>query len=204
MWGGVLSWYDPKRNTFGGGHRHIIEDCSPIAITHLQASDQLALGFSRYGGSGTTPRAEKAGFALWDPHADALVWTGDLGLDIVGVMDIEDAGDGLVYAVVHCLPDDVLDAELMLLNLADERIVGRLPLSSQLGWPLEVSFQTDDQFLYGLTCEALYRVPLGTLELEVLWRDPDDGPGPSIGAGALLDGVYYFGSQHRLRSLRVR
>jgi hypothetical protein len=203
MWGGVLSWYDPATGRFGGGHRHIIENCSPIAITHLADRNLLALGFSIYGGSGTTPRAAKAGFALWDPAADRLVWKGDLGLDIVGVMDIEDAGNGLAYAIVHSQPENVLTAELMLLDLPSACIVARMDLTALLGWPLEVSFQKDDRFLYGLTCEGLYGVALGTLDVEVLWQDKQDGPGPMIGAGALRDGVYYFGSGARLRSIRV-
>lgn len=203
MWGGVLSWYDPATGTFGGGHRHIIENCSPISITHLADQDLLAIGFSKYGGSGTIPKVEKAGLALWEPNADEFVWAGDLGLDIVGVMDLEDAGDGLAYAIVHCLPEDVLAAHLMLLDLPRQRIVARLDLTERLGWPLEVSLQRDDKYLYGLTCEGLYRVPLGTLDLEILWQDKDDGPGPMIGAGALVDGVYYFGSGARLRSIPV-
>ena len=44
---------------------------------------------------------------------------------------------------------------------------------------------------------------LATLEVEILWHDKEDGPGPMIGAGALVDGVYYFGSGPRLRSFRV-
>lgn len=203
MWDGVLSWYDPKTRTFGGKHRKIIENCSPISITHLQEPDLLAIGFSKYGGSGTIPKAEKAGFALWDPHADQAVWTGDLGLDIVGVMDMEDAGNGLAYAIVHCLPEDQLVAHLMLLDLPNQRIVQQLNLTDPLGWPLEVSFQTDKNYLYGLTCQGVYRVPLGTLDIEILWMDKEDGPGPNIGAGALVDGIYYFGSGPRLRAIRV-
>jgi len=204
MWGGVLSWYDPATGRFGGRHQHILENCSPISITHLAGPDLLAMGFSIYGGSGTIPKAAKAGFALWDPKTDTRVWTGDLGLDVLGVMDIEDAGDGLVYAIVHCLPEEVLVTELMLLDLANEKIVGRYPLSERHGWPLEVSFLRDERYLYGLTRETVYRVPRGTLDVEELWRDPRDGPGPMIGAGALIDGVYYFGSGARFRSIRVR
>lgn len=203
MWGGVLSWYDPVTGKFGGKHRHIIQDCSPISIAHLKEPDLLAIGFSKYGGSGTIPKVEKAGFALWDPNADKLVWKGDLGLDIVGIMDIEDAGNGLAYAIVHCCPEEVLKAELMLLDLPRQRIISRMDLTERLGWPLEVSFQRDDRYLYGLTSEGIYRMRLGTLDLEILWRDKNDGPGPMIGAGALVDGVYYFGSGARLRSIRV-
>ncbi len=203
MWGGTLSWYDPATGVFGGAHRHILRDCSPISITHMSEEDLLAIGFSIYGGSGTTPRVDRAGLALWNPREDKEVWKGDLGLRIVGIMDVQAAGDGLLYAIVHQQPETELKAELMLLDLPNERIVSRVDLTQVLGWPLEVSFQTDERYLYGATNQGIYRVELGTTDVEVLWRDEQDGPGPMIGAGALLDGVYYFASGPRLRALPV-
>lgn len=203
MWGGTLTSYDPSTGSFGTEHRHIIENCSPISITHLKESDLLAIGLSMYGGSGTVPRALKGGFALWDPNKDESVWTGDLGLDLVGVMDIEDAGDGLCYAITHANPETALNAELMFLDLPNEKIMSRIPISEMLGWPLEVSFRRDDKYLYGAAREGIYRVPLGTTDLEILWQDKEDGPGPFIGACGLIDGVYYFGSGARLRCVDV-
>ena len=203
MWGGTLTSYDPATGAFGPEHRHVIDDCSPISITHLKEPDLLAMGFSMYGGSGTIPRAEKAGFALWDPNKDELVWKGDLALDLVGVMDIEDAGNGMCYAITHSHPENILHAELMLLDLRNKEIVSRIPISDRLGWPLEVSFRRDDNYLYGATETSVYRIPLGTTDLEVVWQDKEDGPGPSIGGAALANGIYYFGSGARLRCVRV-
>ena len=201
MWAGTLSWYDPKRDTFGGAHRNIYPDCSAYTMTYLPELDRLAVGFSIYGGSGTSPRAERTGFVLWDPVQDRETWRGDCGLEIVGVMDMEYAGDGLVYAIVHTRPAHVLIAHLLLLDLPRNRVVKHVRLDTAAGWPLEVSFQRDDRFLYGATRESIYRVPLGTVDLDVVWRNRKDGP--SCG-GALLGKHYYFGSLHRLRRARVR
>lgn len=201
MWGGTLSWYDPKAKRFGGAHRNIIPDCSPVSLAYLPGDDLLLLGFCIYGGSGTQPRARTTGFALWDPNRDALVWTGDLGLEIVGVMDVHGIGNGLAYAIVHPYPDTVLHAWLILFNPRQQTIISRTRLDAVAGWPLEVSFQTDAKYLYGVTREAVYRVPLGTTDVEVLWRtEAERGP---TGAGTLLNGSYYFGSLARLQSVNV-
>jgi hypothetical protein len=201
MWGGTLSWYDPARDRFGGGHRHIRPDCSPVAITHWRDRDLLVIGFSIYGGSGTVPRARQAGLALWDPHADREVWQGDLGLPTIGVMDLEYAGADRAYALIHPVPENLLAADLVLIDLDRRQIVDRAPLAGIGGWPLEVSWQCDDRYLYGATRESVYRVPLGTTRIEVLWRT-DRQNGPTAG-GALLDGRYYFASLAKLRSVRV-
>lgn len=200
MWSGTLSWYDPKTDRFGGAHRDVIPLCSPQAITWVRDRDWLALGYSIYGGSGTTPRATRAGFALWDPHKDAELWRGDLGMDLVGVLDLEYLGDGMVYAIAHPNPPEVLVAELLLMDMANQRIVSRATLSEIAGWPLEVSFQRDQAYLYGATRQSIYRVPLGTTAVEVLWRSRDDGP---VAGGALMGKDYYFGTGAKLRSVRV-
>jgi hypothetical protein len=80
-----------------------------------------AIGFSIYGGSGTTPRAEETGFALWNLQTDSPIWLGDFGRSIVGVMDIEAAGEGLAYAIIHPCPAEVLEAQLVLLDSGAKR-----------------------------------------------------------------------------------
>lgn len=201
MWGGTLSWYDPATRRFGGAHRHLYKDCSPISLTHMPEEDLLFMGFSIYGGSGTTPRVKTVGFMAWDPHRDREVWRGDLGLKNIGSMDVHAIGQGRVYAIVHPYPDSVLDAELVLMEPLQGRILSKTRLDTVAGWPLEVSFANDDRYLYGLTRESVYRVPLGTTDIEVLWRT-DQQSGPTA-AGALLDGIYYFGAMARLQGVRV-
>jgi len=123
MWGGTLAWYDPRTGAFGS-HRHIIRDCSPVALAPIPSRDLIAVGFTVQAGTGTAPRARRAGFALWDPHRDAELWQGDLGLHVLGVMDMCDAGQGLTYAMVH-LAAEGSRAELLLLDLPGGRIVAR-------------------------------------------------------------------------------
>jgi len=200
MWGGTLSWFDPATQTFGS-HRHIIRDCSPMTLAAVAEEGLIAVGFTVDGGSGTTPRAERAGFALWDPNADSLVWKGDLGLAVRGVMDLCDAGQGLTYAIAH-LAGDELHAELLLLDLPGRRIVSRARMDVEtVGWPLEVSFQPAQGCVYGATRLGLYRVRRGTTDVEMLWTGAE-GDRPTCG-GALLGGVYYFGTGHRLRAAEL-
>jgi hypothetical protein len=201
MWGGTLSWYDPKTKRFGGAHRHLYPDCSPISITHMPEEDLLFMGFSIYGGSGTTPRVKTVGFMAWDPNRDCEVWRGDLGLNAIGSMDVHAIGNGQVYAIVHPYPDSVLHADLVLMEPLKGRIISKTRLDTVAGWPMEVAFANDERYLYGLTRESVYRVPLGTTDIKVLWRtDAENGP---TGAGALIDGIYYFGAMAHLQGVRV-
>lgn len=199
MWGGTLSWYDPKTNRFGGAHRNIYQDCSPYVLTYIEALDRLLVGFSIYAGSGTEPKAVRTGFAAWDPVADRETWRGDFGLNLVGVMDVEYAGGTLAYAIVHPNPADVLYAKLVLLDVEAGTLISEADLTAVMGWPLEVTFQRDTEYLYGATREGVYRVRLGTTTIEPLWRDADDGP---RAGGALCNGEYFFCSGHRLRAIR--
>ena len=80
------------------------------------------------------------------------------------------------------------------------RIVARTRLDTAAGWPLEVSFQRDDRYLYGATRQGVYRVPLGTVDIEMIRRDEKDGP---TAGGALLNGTYYFATLERLRSVPI-
>lgn len=201
MWGGTLSWYDPSAGVFGGAHRHLYPDCSPNSLSLMPEEDLLFMGFSIYGGCGTAPKAESVGWMAWDPNKDCEVWRGDFGLRCVGSMDVHAIGGGLVYAIAHPLPASVLRAELLLLEPFKGRIVSQTRLDTIAGWPLEVSFANDENYLYGLTREAVYRVPLGTTDVEVLWRTkPEQGP---TAAGVLLDGVYYFGALAKIQGVRV-
>jgi len=201
MWGGTLAWYDPAEEKFGS-HRHIFQDCSPVSLAYLPQKGLLAVGFTVAAGSGTTPRAESTGLALWDPEKDEPVWKGDLGLPVESVVDLWDAGDDLALAMVYLVGEGP-HFELMLLDLPNERVVSRQVMGDELGGPLHVSFQRDGDYIYGATHSIIYRVRCGTVELEELWRAPDGRDAPSCG-GALLKGTYYFGSGHRLCGVAVK
>ena len=199
MWGGTLAWFDPDTEQFGS-HRHIIPDCSPISLARLPEKDLIVVGLTINAGSGTEPRAERAGFVLWDPETDEKRWQGDLGLPIISVMDLCDAGEGLTYAILHLA--DRGEAVLALLDLPGESILKRCALDkTKIGWPLEVSFQPDKDYIYGATRSGIYRIEKGGTEIEMLWQASEtDGP---TAAGALLAESYYFATGHRLRSLAI-
>ena len=65
-------------------------------------------------------------------------------------------------------------------------IVAQTTISDSVGWPIEVSFQRDDHYLYGAGDRGVYRVALGTMDVDVLWESADDGPGPFFGGGAFF------------------
>jgi hypothetical protein len=200
MWGGTLSWYDPRTDTFGGAHRDLLPACSPYSLTYVPEAKSLVVGFCIHGGSGTRPKAERAGLVFWNPEQDQERERTDLGLEIIGVMDLEYAGQGLAYAVVHVAPENALDAKLVLFDTLRHRIVSQADLSAEAGWPLEVSFQRDAHYLYGATRSGIYRVKLGTCKIELLWRAESEGP---EAGGALAAGRYFFGTGPRLRALDV-
>lgn len=200
MWGGTLSWYDPRTDSFGGAHRDVIKDCSLIALTYLPETQRLIVGSCIYGGSGTVPRVSRAGLAVWDPEQDCAVSSTDLGLHIIGVMDLEAAGEGLAYAIIHVAPETVLHAELVLFDPQTGRIVAQTNLSEAADWPLEVTFQQDATYVYGATRTSIYRVKRGTVNIEVLWADPQFGP---TAGGALIGNRYYFATHSQLRVIDV-
>jgi streptogramin lyase len=201
-WGGTLAWYDPKTNRFGS-HRNIIPECSCQSMTYLAEEDLLLVGFAIEGGTGTQPKAEKAGLALWNPNMDAEVWQGDFGLSINSVEDVCAVGNGLAYAVI------ILNGEgerpgFYLLDLRKKEIIGTHSLTDPPhGWTV---WGTQTMFvhrgwLYGTTLRTVYRAPVGTVEVEVYWN-PGEGES-SFGGGALIGDTWYFPTAHRLRALEL-
>ena len=202
MWGGTLAWYDPKTGAFGS-HRHVVRDCRALSLTHLSKENLLLVGFAVEGGTGTQPRAERAGLALWDPARDCEVWTGDLGLSIHTVFDLLAIGEGRVYAVI-LLNGAEERPTLFLLDMAKKEILSRCMLvDPPHGWSLEggQTLFVHRGFVYGATYRGLYRAPLGTTDVEPYWRAAEnDGP---RGGGAAIGDTWYFPTYHRLRALEL-
>lgn len=200
MWGGTLAWHDPRTGAFGS-HRHLIRDCSPVSLAWLESERLLAVGLAIEGGSGTTPRAERAGLVLWDPARDAAARTLDFGLAIRGVMDLWDAGGGLLYAVILETGADKRPA-LMLLDVRANAVRSRRTLEDEHGWALgRPCFFGHRGFIYGTARRCVFRAPLGTTDVEIYWRMlPEDSPDAP---GALLGDTWYFGTGHRLRALAL-
>lgn len=201
-WGGTLSSYDPATGRFTS-HRHILPDCSGEALTWLKEDGLLLMGFSIEGGTGAQPRATRAGLALWDPHRDAEVWQGDLGLEIRSVEDLLAIGHGRAYALIIPPGEGALPA-LHLLDLRARRSVAAQELACPPhGHTLWTSHAlvTHGRYLYGATVHGIFRAPLGTVEVEPLWEIHEDY-GPS-GGGAIIGNTWYFPNGHRLLAVEL-
>lgn len=202
MWGGTLAWFDPHTEEFGS-HRHIIPDCSCQSMTYLAEEGLLLVGLAVEGGTGTQSKAEKAGLALWDPAEDREVWQGDFGLSINSVEDVCAVGGGLVYALI-ILNGAGERPGLYLLDMRSKTIIARRELTDPPhGWTLwgTQCLFTHRGYLYGATWRGIFRVRLGTVEVEaVLPTDPADCP---HGGGALVGDTWYYPSKHRLLAVEL-
>ena len=206
-WGGTLASYDPGAGTFAV-HRHLIQDCSVVSLAWLRDRNQILVGTSILGGSGTTPRAKACAFVLWDPIRDEPAGTTDFGIEgIHGIPDVIYDRPGRAYAVVtRLLPQpDGKDAarvsELVLLDLDRQAVLDRSPIDDAR-WPVEVSLRQDGAGrVYGLCMPYAYRIRPGTAQQEVLWRTDMENhiyyPGPIIGRRL------FFSTAHRLRCLEL-
>ncbi|MBI2441661.1 MAG: hypothetical protein HYV35_09845 [Lentisphaerae bacterium] len=203
MWGGTLAWYDPKTGTFGS-HRHLLPDCAPHTLAWLPELDRILVGLTIDGGSGTQPRAARAGLVLWDPAADCKTWEGDFGLRIRTVYDLYALGNGLVYAMIHHF-NPASRMELMLLDLRARAICARGSFDTDLlGTPMQLSsFFRHGDWLYGATYKGLYRARFGTTAVEPAWDAAAAGAPAPTAPGGLVGATWYFGAAARLMALSL-
>jgi hypothetical protein len=211
-WGGTLTWLDPK-SLASGSHRHLMPDCSPFSLLWLPDQQQLLVGMSIEGGTGTRSKAVHGGFILWDPVHDQPLYTGDFGVrHLPDVIALTPAGKGLVYALLgHTrYTADQLGAaaagptRIALLDPAQRLVIAEAPLPAEFGrMPEQVQFSLfqGPDAVYGITERVLYRVKPGTCEMEIVWRAPEgdqlDIAGPWIGR------TFYFATGWRLRTLTL-
>ena len=202
IWGGTLAWYDPSTGAHGS-HRHLIADCSVQALSWLVEDNRLLVGLAIEGGTGTQPRAERAGLVLWDPEQDAAVWTDDFGLNINAVFDVCAIGDGLAYAIILSNAADAHPG-LYLLDTRCRRLVDGCELTDPPhGWPMwgAQSLFRHRGYLYGATGRGVFRTPVGTVTPEIVWEAAgNDAP---TSGGAVLDNTWYFPTRYRLRALSL-
>lgn len=200
MWGGTLAWHDPRSGAFGS-HRHLMQDCTPYAMTWIPELNRILIGLSVEGGAGTTPRAERAGLVLWDPVSDSLTWQGDFGLNAHSVHDLRAIGGGLAYALISPA-DPALRMELLLLDMKRCVVISRAAWEAGFGSPLGLtSFFRFHDWLYGATDKGLYRVRLGATAFEWVWDAADAGAPAPTAPGALVGPVWYFAAAARLMAL---
>ena len=178
----------------------------PVSLASLASSGLLLIGFSIEGGAGTQPRAEAAGFVLWDPVRDAEVWRGDLGLEnIHSVRDLCPVRDDLVYALALPREEGNERDVLLLLDLASKSIVSSTPLTEEvhrLSLRHKQSLFVHGGYVYGATDRTIFRAGLETTDLGIYWRAAEKDR-PVSACGAVLGSTWHFASGHRLCALQL-
>ncbi len=211
MWGGTLAWVDPKTGAHAS-HRHLVQDCSPVALQWLPGLKQLLVGMSIESGTGTKIRAQHGAFVLWDPIEDKMIYAGDFGFAGLGsIQAFAPAGNGLVYAFMannrfaeKTMGGPKCPPSLVLVDPAARKVVASAQLDAAL-LPIAEHAQfcifPGPDGIYGMTEKCLYKIKPGTCDTEVVWRAPEgdqlDIPGPWVGR------TFYFATGWRLRALTL-
>ncbi|MDI1336859.1 MAG: hypothetical protein PSU94_11820 [Lacunisphaera sp.] len=223
--GGTLAWFDPRSGE-KKSHRAIVPETSPAALLWLPEQQQILIGLSIECGTGAKVQRLAGAFALWEPKADRLVWSGDLGLDnLADVCSLAPAGGGLVYALIgrgdHIISQGApeITPRLVLLDPAKRAVVASAWLPKEYGpvsWHgLFALRPAASGTVYGATAHCVFRIKPGTCEVERVWQhstpksrdstvwltaaDPEaiDVVGPIIG------GELFFATGWRLRAVTL-
>lgn len=222
--GGTLAWYDPATGE-SGSHRSIVEGQSPTSLLYLPELEQILVGMSIEVGTGADVVGFNAGFALWDPVADELIWEGDLGIeDMADATSLAPAGDGLVYALIgrgdHLLTAGApyIKPRLALIDPAKREVVSISWLPEEFGalsWHGHHSLRVrDDGTVYGATAYAIFRILPGTTDVELVWQR--DEPEPRLGVwmtslspnaidivGPIVGDEMFFSTGWRMRKITL-
>lgn len=222
---GTLAWYEPATGA-SRSHRTVVADTSPAALLHLPNLQRILIGLSIEAGTGVTVTRREGGFALWDPVADQLEWSGAGGLaDLADVTSLAPAGDGRVYALIG-RGDHILTAgapeirpRLALFDPVRRIVVDSAWLPEEFGplsWHGLHSLRVGPGgVVYGATGYCLFRIKPGTCEVERIWQ-PDTPPARTGTVwlthstpnaidvvGPILGNQFYFATGWRLRALTL-
>lgn len=194
LWGGPLSWYDPRTQQFGT-YRDIAGDASCWTLAWLEVQRLIAVGTSIGGGTGTRPRATQAGLFLWDYDHEEKVWEGTLDRTVHAINALLCGPDGNLYGTVV---GGEQAPELFIFDPQNRVFLQRLPLPP--GGPLELGLQVGpDGLIYGFTRSCLYRFdPADRRLTEVVRSD-----GAFQVAGPIIGDTIYFGNVHELFALKL-
>lgn len=211
LYGGTLSWFDPATMA-RKSYRHILEDCTPFDIEWIPELDRLLVGFITEPGTGAPVRAERGGFAIWDPVKEQADYVGNFdfeGLD--GICSLLPVGNGLFYALSGRNPRLVVHynaqpapTRLLLIDPMKRRVVDSAVIPESYGpLPFEsgntLRMDSDGQ-IYGATSQTVFRITPGTCEITPLHNITD---GDATVIGPAHKGMLYFGSMWRLRALEL-
>jgi hypothetical protein len=193
MWGGPLSWYEPKTGKKGVYHR-IAGDGSCYTLAWLEKRNLMAVGTTIQGGTGTRPKVDRALLFLWDYRAEKKVWEGSPDRPVHAFNALVAAPDGMLYGTIT----GGGAPELFAFDPAKRVFTARTKLPE--GSPLDNGLALgSDGFIYGFTSSCFYRVRPPGLKTEVIAREENgfDIPGPIIGKDV------YYARGHILRAMRV-
>lgn len=208
MWGGTLASFDPATQQFSS-HRNIIQDASVVSLAYIKDLNLILAGTSIHGGSGTQPKISTTQFILWNPDTDTLASCESFGLEqIDGVTSLLGVDGGLAYAIVntnHTAADGkpALRAELLLVDVRRKQVLDRSAFDDTSGWPIEVSLVQDKRGrVFGASGLTVFQVKPGSAQRSVVWQAPSRAEGIYV-AGPIIDSTYYFGTEHKLRSIEL-
>jgi streptogramin lyase len=191
MWGGPLSYYDPKTEEKKAYYR-ICGDASCYTLAFLSNLDLIAVGTSISGGSGTQPKVDQAVIFLWDYKAEKKLWEGTLDRPVSTFNALLTGVDGRLYGTAV----GGAKAELFVFDPISRKFTDSITLPS--GHPLDLGLQNaPDGKIYGFTSSCIYRLDPSTLSVEVLINGDFGIAGPIIG-----DNIY-FSTGHHLKCARI-
>ncbi len=211
LWDGTLAWFDPATAT-RGSFRGILKDCTPFVLLWLDELKRILIGFSIETGTGTTVRATRGAFGLWDPANNTATCLGDFGdAALDDVCSLIPAGHGLVYALSGRNPRLVTHygarpapTRLLLVDPARQKVIASAPLPDEFGaLPFEsghILRADTDGTLYGATSTTVFRIQPGTVTMEPVARITD---GALTVVGPIVNRTFYFASNWRVRSLTL-
>jgi len=194
MWGGPLSWYDPKTGEKKAYYR-IFGDGSCYTLAHLEDEGLIAVGTSVYGGSGTQPKVKQAVLFLWDYHGEKKVWEGTPDRPVTAFNALLTGSDGRIYGTAH---GGNVRPEIVVFDPASRAFVGQVQIPN--GAPSELGLQNGpDGKIYGFTSSCVYRLDPSSLGVEEIVREE----GAFKVAGPIMGNDIYFATGHRLRAARI-
>jgi hypothetical protein len=193
MWGGPLSWYDPKSGEKHAYYR-IAGDASCYTLAWLKEQGWIAVGTTIHAGSGAQPKVEQAVLFLWDYEAEEKVWEGTPDRPVSAFTALLTGPDGRLYGTIQGGDRP----ELFVFDPKARAFTQLLELPP--GDPLDLGLQNGpDGKIYGFTTSCVYRLDPDSLSVEEVLHEEN----AFTVAGPILGRALYFATGHRLRAARI-
>lgn len=193
MWGGPLSWYDPATGE-KKAYYDIAGEASCYTLAYLPQPDQIAVGTTIHGGSGTTPKARQASLFLWDAKAEKKAWEGTLDRPVEAFNALLALPDGKLLGTVT----GEAKPELFLFSPATRTFEKRADLPP--GAPCDLGLILGpDGMVYGFTRSCLYRLDPESLKATEILRQEEEF---EI-AGPILGNEIYYAKGPALKSVTL-